>query len=55
MALKCVGKHLCPLNAQIDATVLNGGDRGLRNSRALCQLALAEFLKFAQDPHRLTH
>lgn len=41
MALERTGKNLGALDAQVHATVLNGGDGGLWNARKFGQLALA--------------
>ncbi|OHC62013.1 MAG: hypothetical protein A2045_05670 [Rhodocyclales bacterium GWA2_65_20] len=55
MALERTGKNLGTLDAQVHATVLNGRDGGLRNSRKFGQLALAQFLEFPQDTDGLSH
>ena len=41
MTLEGTGKNLRPLDPQVDATIFNGGDGGLRNARDLGELALA--------------
>lgn len=53
MTPKCVCKYLRSLDAQVDPTILDSGNGGLRNARELGQLTLAQFLKFAQDTHGL--
>jgi len=53
MTPECECKDLRSFDAQVDPAILDGGNRGLRNARELGQLALAQFLKFAQDTHGL--
>ena len=48
-----VREDLRSLDAQIDPAIFDCGNCGLRNARELGQLALTQFLKFAQDPHGL--
>jgi hypothetical protein len=55
MTLEGMGKDLCALNTLIHPTVLDSGDGRLRNARQFGQLALAQFLKFAQDADGLSH
>ena len=52
MALESTGKNFGALNPQIYSTILNCGNSGLRNARKLGQLALAQFLEFAQNTDR---
>ena len=53
MTPECVCKDLRSLDAQVDPAIFYCGNGGLRNARELGQLALAQFLKFAQDTHGL--
>ena len=52
MAAKRRTQHLGTLDAQVDATVLDARDRGLRNAAQGGQLRLAESLQLANDPYR---
>jgi hypothetical protein len=53
MTLEGSGQHLCPLDSQVDPAVLNGRDRGLRNTREFGELALGELLELPENAHRL--
>lgn len=55
MALERIRKNLGALDPQIYSTVLDGRNRGLRDARELGKLALAQFLKLAQDADRLAY
>lgn len=54
MALEGTGKNLRTLNTEINSTVLDSGNGGLRNTGEFRELALAQILEFAQDTDRLT-
>ena len=49
MAVKRVRQDLRAFNTQFDPAVLDRGDRGLWNTRQLCELIPAQLLKFAND------
>ena len=49
------GENLGAFNARANATILDCRDSGLRNSGCLSQLILAQFLKLAEDAHRLAN
>ncbi len=53
MTLEPSRQHLCPLNPQVDPVILNGRDRGLRNTRQFGELALRELLELAENAHRI--
>jgi hypothetical protein len=44
MALESPGKNLSPLYPQVNATIFNGRDGRLRNTRYLRELVLTHFL-----------
>ena len=52
MTLQRSRKNLCPLNAETDAIVFNGGKGGLGKARKRRQLVLAQFLEFTEDADR---
>ena len=45
MTLERTREHLCPLNPQVDPAILDGRDRGLRNTREFGKLTLRELLE----------
>lgn len=55
MTLERTGKNLGALDTQVYAAVFDGRDGGLWSARDFGQLALTQFLKFAQDTDRLSH
>ena len=55
MAVEGASKHFCALDTEVYTAVLNGRDGRLRNARKFGQLALAQFLEFAQNTDGLTH
>ena len=52
--MKSSTKRFGPLNAQVDPTILNTGNGGLRNATQGGQLGLAKPLQLTDDPYRLT-
>ena len=54
VAVKSRAQHLGALYTQIDPTILNTGNGGLRNATQGGELRLAETLQLSDDPHRLT-
>jgi len=55
MAVESTSKNFGTLDPQIDSTILDCGNSGLRNAGKLRQLALAQFLEVAQDPYRFSN
>ena len=55
MALKGASQDFGSLHAQIDPIVLDGRDRGLRNSRPVGELVLAQFLELADNSDGFTY
>ena len=55
MTFKCFGEDLCPLDPEIDSTVLDGRQGCLGNAGQFSQLALAQLLKLADDANRLAY
>lgn len=51
MAIECSREGLSTFDAQIDPAVLDSRDGRLWDTRKFGKLALAQFLKFAQDTH----
>ena len=53
MALQCLGENLRSLHPKTYTVILDRGESGLRYSRQLSELILAQALKLANDPHGL--
>ena len=54
VAVQGYAKNLGALNTQIDPTILNAGNGGLRNTAQGRELGLAQTLQLADDAYRLT-
>ncbi len=54
MALEGASKNLGAFDAKVDSAILDCGNRGLGNASEFGQLALTEFLEFAQDSNRFS-
>ena len=55
MALQSTSEDLRPLDAKAHTVVLDGGDAGLRDTRQLSQLILAQFLELTNNAYRLAN
>jgi len=53
MALQSTSEDLRPLDAKAHTIVLDCGDAGLRDTRQVSQLILAQFLELTNDAYRL--
>ena len=55
MAFEGFREHLCAFNAKANTVVLDGGKSGLRDTRALRDLVLAQALQLSNNAHGLAN
>mgnify|MGYP006375160081 CR=1 FL=1 len=54
MTAKSTSENLCAFHTKIHAITLNGGNRGLWDTRELRKLILAKLLELSHDSNRIT-